>query len=277
MNSNHNLDNKNDLSKEIEISESVSVDDFIRQLEAKEKDLHISSDMVIEVEDSEFSDREIDEILEASLPSRAAKPAVAQTAKPNAATEKMILELKMEVSLLQSVVEKMEAERAEESENARRRLKDFENYKKRTERERGETFANQVSSLATQMLPVLDNLNRALDFAGEDTSEKAQEFQQFFQGIVLVNQQVNEVLAGMGITQISSVGELFDPNFHEAVAVEQSDVYPPQTVSAELLRGYRLGERVIRPSMVKVSAINQRAEKWAPATGDADVSHVEAA
>ena len=104
------------------------------------------------------------------------------------------------------------------------------------------------------MLPVLDNLNRALDFAADDANEKAQEFQQFYQGIVLVNQQVNEVLAGMGVASIASVGEPFDPHFHEAVAVDESDVYPQQTVSAELLRGYRLGERVIRPSMVKVAA-----------------------
>jgi molecular chaperone GrpE len=254
MNSNHNLDNKNDFSNEIEISESVSVDDFIRQLEAKEKDLHISSDLVIEVEDSEFSEHEIDEILEATLPSRPAKTVVSQKSKPDAATDKMVLELKMEVSLLQEMIAKMEVERAEASESARRRQKDFENYKKRIERERGETFANQISNLATQMLPVLDNLNRALDFAGEGTSEKAQEFQQFFHGIALVNQQVNEVLAGMGIVPIPAIGEPFDPHIHEAVAIEESSVYPPQTVSAELLRGYRLGDRVIRASMVKVAA-----------------------
>ncbi|HEX8637797.1 MAG TPA: nucleotide exchange factor GrpE, partial [Pyrinomonadaceae bacterium] len=83
---------------------------------------------------------------------------------------------------------------------------------------------------------------------------------QFFQGIVLVNQHVNEVLAGMGVAPIASIGERFDPHFHEAVAVEESDVYPPQTVSAEFLRGYRLGERVIRPSMVKVTAVKTRAD-----------------
>lgn len=254
MNSNHNLDNKNDLTKEIEISESDSVDDFIRQLEAREKDLHISSDLVIEVEDSEFSDRDIDEVLEAALPTRSAKSVIANQVKPSAATDKMVAELKMEVSLLQSLVAKLEAERAETTENSRRRQKDFDNYKSRTERERGETLVNQISNLATQMLPVLDNLNRALDFAADGANEKAQGFQQFFQGIVLVNQQVNEVLAGMGVAPIASVGERFDPHLHEAVAVEESDVFPPQTVSAELLRGYRLGERVIRPSMVKVSA-----------------------
>lgn len=270
MNSKHNLENKNDSSKKTEVSESVSVDDFIRQLEAREKDLHISSDLVIEIEEPDFADGEIDEILEATLPSRSAKPVVSHSAESNAATDKMILELKMEVSLLQSLVAKMEAERAEASENARRRQKDFDNYKNRTERERGETFANQISNLAMQMLPVLDNLNRALDFAERGADKKAQDFQQFFQGIVLVNQQVNEVLAGMGVAPIASIGERFDPHFHEAVAVEESDVYPPQTVSAELLRGYRLGERVIRPSMVKVAAVKPRSTDSPPQTDDFD-------
>ena len=275
MNSSHNLDNKDDFSNEIEISESVSVDDFIRQLEAREKDLHISSDLVIEVEDSEFSEQEIDEVLEATLPSRPIKTAVSQKAKPDAATDKMIVELKMEVSLLQSVIEKMEAERAEATESARRRQKDFENYKKRIERERGETFANQVSNLATQMLPVLDNLNRALDFAGAGASEKTQEFQQFFQGIALVSQQVNEVLTGMGIASIPAVGEPFDPHVHEAVAIEESDVYAPQTVSAELLRGYRLGDRVIRASMVKVAAAKPRVDDSSKQTHDVCAVEVE--
>jgi molecular chaperone GrpE len=267
MNSNNNLENslknKNHSSKEIEISESISVDDFIRELEAKERDLHISSDLVIEIEEPGFADGEIDQILEETLPSRPAKPVTAHPAKSNAATDKMVVELKMEVSLLQSLVAKMEAERAEASENSRRRQKDFDNYKNRTERERSETFANQISNLATQMLPVLDNLNRALDFAATGANEKAQDFQQFFQGIVLVNQQVNEVLAGMGVAPIASIGERFDPHRHEAVAVEESDVYPPQTVSAELLRGYRLGDRVIRPSMVKVAAAKTRADSAA--------------
>jgi molecular chaperone GrpE len=275
MNSNYNLDNKNDFSNEIEISESVSVDEFIRQLEAKEKDLHISSDLVIEVEDSEFSEHEIDEILEAKLPSRPAKTAASQKSKPYAATDKVVLELKMEVSLLQSIVAKMEAERAEATESARRRQKDFENYKKRIDRERGETVVNQISSLATQMLPVLDNLNRALDFAGEGTSEKVQEFQQFFQGIALVNQQVKEVLTGMGIVPIPAIGEPFDPHIHEAVAIEETDTFPPQTVSAELLRGYRLGDRVIRASMVKVAAAKPRAADSIKQTQDFGDTEIE--
>jgi molecular chaperone GrpE len=77
----------------------------------------------------------------------------------------------------------METERARIFEISRRRQIDFDNYKNRTERERGETFRNQISNLATQMLPVVDNFNRALD--SSTTAEEVSGFQQFFEGIVL--------------------------------------------------------------------------------------------
>jgi molecular chaperone GrpE len=254
MNSKQNLDNKEGFSKEIEASELVSVDDFIKELEAKEKDLHISSDLVIEIEDSEFDDKNVPEFLQAVLDlEQESAPAPRPVPKPVIPAKKTFPEMENEISELKNQIARMETERAEVFENSRRRQKDFDNYRNRTERERHETFTNQISNLATQMLPVLDNLNRALDFAADGTSEKAGEFQQFFQGIFLVNQQLNEILAGMGVQPISSVGERFDPHWHEAVAIEETEKFPPQTVSAELLRGYRIGDRVIRPSMVKVA------------------------
>jgi molecular chaperone GrpE len=148
----------------------------------------------------------------------------------------------------------MESERLDLFENARRRSTDFDNYKKRTERERSETFRNQLGNLAKQLLPVLDNMNRALDSANKLPNQKAKDFQQFFEGIVMVSQQLNEILAEMGVEPILSVGEVFDPHLHEAVATEQTDEYSPHTIIAELLRGYRIGDKVIRPSMVKVSS-----------------------
>jgi molecular chaperone GrpE len=121
------------------------------------------------------------------------------------------------------------------------------------ERERRETFQSQLGNLATQMLPALDNLNRAVDFAMDMPDEQRVEIRQFFDGIALVNQQVNEVLAGMGVQPIPTVGEEFDPNLHEAVATEETEEFEPNSISAELLRGYRIGDRVIRHSMVRVA------------------------
>lgn len=252
MNFNQNTENIDEYFGEIEINDTSSVDDFIRQLEAREKDLHISSDLVIEVGESEIDDKNTHEFLPAELP----PPVLPKPVKIEKAVEPVkppTVDFEKEISLLKNQVAKMQAERAEIFENSRRRQKDFEAYKSRTERERRETFAGQVSNLATQMLPVLDNLDRALNFAESISNSAAQEFQQFFDGIILVNQQLNEVLAGMGVSPIDSVGLPFDPHFHEAVATEETDRFAPNTVSEELLKGYRVGEKVIRASMVKVT------------------------
>jgi molecular chaperone GrpE len=253
MNSNNNLENRNDFTGEIEWNDAPSVDDFIKQLEAKEKDLHISSDLVIEVDESEYDDAGIDEFMPKALPVRNKVMQANGSSKSIVPNHKTFSELEDEVSELKSQISKAESERAELLESSRRRTRDFDNYKSRIERERRETYTNQVCNLATQMLPVLDNLNRALDFTEHNANEKGNEFEQFFQGIVLVNQQLNEVLTGMGVSPVASVGERFDPHYHEAVAIEETEDYPPQTVSAELVRGYRVGDRVIRPSIVKVS------------------------
>jgi molecular chaperone GrpE len=162
-------------------------------------------------------------------------------------------DLKNEISILQNQISKMGTQHVELFEISRRRQIDFYNYKNRTERERSETFRKQLSNLAEKMLPVLDNLNRALNSAAHFSDENLQDFQQFFDGIVLVSQQLNEVLAGMGVQPIASVGEPFNPHFHEAVATEENENFPPYTITAELLRGYRIDDKVIRASMVKVS------------------------
>ena len=257
MNSNQDLENTNDFSEDFGFDDGTSVDDFIRQLEAKEKDLHISSDLVIEIDESDFDDTNIPEFVLPEIPQAKAKPVAAAPLKPVAApvpNSKTFSELEDEISSLKNHISKMESERSEIFENSRRRQKDFENYKSRTERERSETFVNQISNLAMQMLPVLDNMNRALDFAVHVPDDVTNEFRQFFDGIILVNQQLNEVLGEMGVSPISSVGETFNPHLHEAVAIEETENFPPQTISAELLRGYRVGEKVIRASMVKVAA-----------------------
>jgi len=73
-------------------------------------------------------------------------------------------------------------------------------------------------------------------------------------GVELINRQLNDVLESLGIQPIASVGERFDPHIHEAVVTEPSDKYEPDTVTEELARGYRIGDRLLRPAMVKVAA-----------------------
>lgn len=235
--------------------DSQSVDDFIKELEAKEKDLHISPDLVVEIEDSDISEAENLELLK-FLDSCEEKAAAGGTISHAPVADRQplnqnTLKSENEADKLRQKISKLEVERTEISEAARRQKNDFENYRKRTERERSEIFRNVLGNVANQLLPVIDNLGRALE--ASVAGEKSNEFQQFRDGISLVNQQLYNVLEEMGIQPIKSVGEPFDPHFHEAVAAEQTNKFPPHTVVAELLRGFRLDDKIIRHSLVKVS------------------------
>lgn len=250
MNSNRETENGNEFLEEIEVDDLRSVDDFFKELEAKEKDLRITSEMVIEVEDSEFDDRKMPDF-PYEEPARGIAPAQPAHSATSYSKPESNARFENEISELKGRISKMETERVEIFENSQRRNRDFENYKSRTERDRQENLLNQVSNLATEILPVLDNLDRALDCANQDSEQK--DFKQFYDGIVLVNQQLNEVLAEMGIQPIAALGEHFDPHFHEAVAMEETTQYPPNVITSELLRGYKIGDRVVRAAMVKVS------------------------
>jgi molecular chaperone GrpE len=237
-----------------ESDDSVSVDDFIRELEAKEKDLHITAETtVIELAES-FDDGELPDFLKEEFSEEPARPAAPPAIDPETAREKAArTKLEAENKTLKEKVAKLEDERTDLMSASNRRMKDLANYKIRVEKERRETFENQVSNIATQMLPALDNLNRAVDFALAQPRDQNGDFQQFIDGVVLVNQEINEVLAEMGIVPIPTVGERFDPHYHEAAATEETDDFAPNTVSAELLKGYRLGDRIIRHSIVRVA------------------------
>jgi len=254
MNPNQDSEGLDEIVDETEVDNSSSVDDFIKQLEAKEKDLHITAETTIEVEDS-FDDANLPDFIKSGEFEFAAPATVPASIPPmpvETGSKGITLPLEKEIAGLKAQIATLEADRDEMRHATLRRAKDFDNYKSRTERERKETFQTQIGNLATQMLPALDNLNRALDFAMELPEQQRTDMQQFFDGIVLVNQQVNEVFAAMGIQPIETVGHTFDPHLHEAVATEEAGDRDPNTISAELLRGYRMGDRVIRHSMVKV-------------------------
>jgi molecular chaperone GrpE len=234
--------------------DEVSVDDFIKQLEEKEKDLHITVDTsIIEIAES-FDDGNLPDFLKDALDEAeaAASKAPVAPAVPNA-DKTTIKRLEVDVKNLQQTIAKMEADRDEMFKNSQRRSKDFEAFKSRAERERKETFQNQIGNVATLMLPALDNLHRALESAEHLPGEKSDAFQLFYEGIALVSEQINDILCKMGIKPIPTVGEDFDPHYHEAVGTDDSGEYPQNTITGEILRGYIAGERVIRHSMVKVA------------------------
>lgn len=158
-----------------------------------------------------------------------------------------------ELIATRSELKRVESENAELKNQLARRQADFENYRKRVERERSETYNRVVADVAAKLLPVLDNLKRALDSEASVEASESDEFRHFLSGVDLIYKQLNGVLEALGVKPIAAVGERFDPHIHEAVVTEASDDYEPDTVMQEIVPGYRLGDKLIRPALVKVA------------------------
>jgi molecular chaperone GrpE len=128
-----------------------------------------------------------------------------------------------------------------------RKLAEFENHKKRAERDRQEYFKIALAGFAHDFLPILDNFERALAHARPEDLES-----DFGQGVVIIRKQLGDLWKRYGLIPIDTSGS-FDPNLHEAVATEETDRVPPNTILEELQRGYFLNDRLVRPSFVKVA------------------------
>jgi molecular chaperone GrpE len=150
-------------------------------------------------------------------------------------------------------LKRMEAEVNDLRDKFARRQADFENFRKRNERERQETYMRATADLVTKLLPVLDNLGRALDTEASVEASESDEFRHFLSGVDLIYKQLGGVLETLGVKTVSSVGQPFDPHVHEAVVTEETDAHEPDTVVQEIVRGYRLGDKLLRPALVKVA------------------------
>ncbi|HEY3172375.1 MAG TPA: nucleotide exchange factor GrpE [Thermoanaerobaculia bacterium] len=127
-----------------------------------------------------------------------------------------------------------------------RKLAEFENLRKRSEREKAEARRLALADLAREFLPVVDSFERALSHASSKDLES-----DFGQGILLIHRQLTDLWRKHGLREVDTAGG-FDPNLHEAVATEES-TEPPNTVLEVLRKGYTLGDRLIRPALVKVA------------------------
>ncbi len=153
----------------------------------------------------------------------------------------------------ESLEEQFRAAEARAEENYDRLLRvtaEFENYQKRMEREMNDfrKFANE--SLIKDILPIVDNLERALEIPYEN-NESA--FNGMREGVQMTLKGLQESLEKFGVVSIDSLDKPFDPNFHQAVMQEESEGHPDNTVSKELQKGYIIRERLLRPAMVVVS------------------------
>ena len=126
---------------------------------------------------------------------------------------------------------------------------EFENYKKRIIRDNSERVKYFNLDLIKELLPSLDNLERAITHAKSENKD----FDSMIEGLEMVNKMTHEVFEKFGVSRVNTVGEVFDPNIHQAVGVVQSDSVPENHVVEECLGGYLLHDRIIRPAMVRVS------------------------
>lgn len=122
---------------------------------------------------------------------------------------------------------------------------DFDNFRKRSEREREEVLRYVLTEPLRALLPVVDNLERALTAQGS--------LEDLRRGVEMIARQIGETLRKLGLSEVPAVGERFDPRMHEAVMREESDAVEAPTVIAEFQRGYWLHDRLLRPAMVRVA------------------------
>jgi len=149
-----------------------------------------------------------------------------------------------EYAALQNELDASKAEVAEKQDELLRSLAEFSNYKKRIDRDQVLKYQTMKGDIIKRFLPVMDDMLRALQNAPEDP---------WVEGIQLIYRKLEGVLDAEGITRIEAEGAEFDPNFHEAIAQTPSDEYESGQVIEVLQQGYMLGERVIRPAMVRVA------------------------
>ncbi len=133
-------------------------------------------------------------------------------------------------------------------EQVKRVAAEFENFRRRQESEQQRRLDLMKSDFFRELLPILDNLERAVLAGRESGSSQA-----LVQGVELVLRDTQRILQAQGIEPIEAIGQPFDPGLHEAVLVEAREDLPDETVVEEFLRGYRIGERLLRPSTVKVA------------------------
>jgi molecular chaperone GrpE len=144
-------------------------------------------------------------------------------------------------------IEALKQERDELQDRLLRSAAEFDNYRKRTERERRELSDAVSADLIRDLLPVVDDLERALAAAADSPDQALRS------GVELIHRQLLEAMRRRGAEPFQTVGEDFDPAWHEALASEPADGRRDGEITAEIRRGYRIGPRLIRPAMVKVA------------------------
>ena len=146
---------------------------------------------------------------------------------------------------LQKQLAEAQSQATEYKDGWQRSVADFQNYRRRVEGEKAETYQLAVGSIIKRYLPVLDDMERAIEARPADLA--------WADGVELICRKLQSVLEAEGLKRIEAEGQKFDPNFHEAISQEPADGVESGTVLGIIRNGYMLGDRVIRPAMVRVA------------------------
>ena len=150
-----------------------------------------------------------------------------------------------EVNELRKKLESQKAEITEKDDRLKRLMAEFDNFKKRSAKEREGLYNSLISDIAVSLLPVIDNLEKAVSVKTEDSNYKI--------GVELVLKQFKDVLKSNGINEIEALGKTFDPELHEAVSSIEDPELGVQEIKEEYRKGYMIGDKVIRHSLVVVA------------------------
>jgi molecular chaperone GrpE len=162
-------------------------------------------------------------------------------------SKQAVIELMQELREKSESIVRLSEERSDLYDKLLRKQAEFENFRKRGEREMQEAYVRARADLLTDLLPVLDNFDLAVQHADTTNPDAVRE------GVHLIHKQLFDSLFRLGLEPIEADGQPFDPELHEAVATEPTDEAPDHTVLIVLQRGYRLGDRMLRPARVKVA------------------------
>ncbi len=162
--------------------------------------------------------------------------------------DKLIAQQEKLIDDLRSELEEKEKTKEEYLDYLKRLQADFDNFRKRVDKEKREIIQRANEELIGKFLHVLDNLERA-----EEAAKKTNDINALIEGIDAIIKQFRKILEQEGVTPIKAVGEKFDPNLHHAMAKVDTNEYPDDTVVEELQKGYYYKSQVLRPSLVKVA------------------------
>jgi molecular chaperone GrpE len=162
----------------------------------------------------------------------------------NPETEPMV-EVPPTIEDLQKQLSELQAQVDEYKDGWQRSVADFQNYRKRVDADKAEMYQTAVGSIIKRYLPILDDLERALASCPADLA--------WAEGIELISRKLQSILEAEGLKKIETDGQMFDPHFHEAISQEPSDDHKSGEIIAVIQNGYMLGERVIRPALVRVA------------------------